>query len=192
MTSPRPLRSDAARRRMAVLDAAAGLFAEQGIDIPLEAVADRAGVGRATLYRNYPDRNALIAAVLEQKFDALEARAAEYSDRPDGLFALLEEMSLVLERAATLSDALRHSVLGDNRAERVQARIQRIFAPAIRQAVAAGLVRPDLTTDDAVTITRMLGGALRGGMGPNRRERAITLLIDGLKVASTTEAGPRG
>ena len=180
MATPRPLRRDAARRRSAVLIAAAEVFGEQGIDAPLEVVADRANVGRATLYRNFPDRNALIAAVLDEAFDVLEARASDLADQPGGLFDLIEDMAFIQEQAGALADALRKADLGAGQARRIQARIRRIFRRSIRAARDAGLVRPDLAADDALLITRMLGGALRGAAVAGRRERAVALLFEGL------------
>src|SRR5205085_12560911 len=70
---PRQLRADAADNRGRILEAARGFFAVRGIDAPLDEIARRAGVGNATLYRRFPTRELLVAAVFE-------ARVAEYAD----------------------------------------------------------------------------------------------------------------
>ena len=70
----RPLRQDAARNRERVVEAAAALFAERGMSVGVPEVAERAGVGKATVYRSFPSKENLIAAVLEQRM-ALDARA---------------------------------------------------------------------------------------------------------------------
>src|SRR5947208_4499273 len=72
----RRLRVDAERNRVALLDAAREVFAEQGLEAPLEEIALRAGVGIATLYRRFPNRGQLVAAALVGNF-AQYAEAAE-------------------------------------------------------------------------------------------------------------------
>src|SRR6266576_4037268 len=72
----RPLRIDAELNRGRIVGAAQTAFAEQGLDVPLELVAERAGVGIATLYRRFPGRDDLIAACFEHRL-AEYARAAE-------------------------------------------------------------------------------------------------------------------
>lgn len=76
------LRKDARRNREAILAAARDLFAESG-DVAMYEVARRAGVGQATLYRNFPDRDALIAALSVEWLDELERVGAEYAGEPD-------------------------------------------------------------------------------------------------------------
>jgi AcrR family transcriptional regulator len=72
----RGLRADAARNRAAILAVARDVFAEQGLEAPLEVIAARAGVGIATLYRRFPTREKLVAAALVEKI-AQYAQAAE-------------------------------------------------------------------------------------------------------------------
>jgi AcrR family transcriptional regulator len=74
--APRRLRADAERNRAALLDAAREVFAEQGLEAPLEEIALRAGVGIGTLYRRFPTRTQLVAAALVDKV-AQYAEAAE-------------------------------------------------------------------------------------------------------------------
>src|SRR5262245_1196857 len=85
----RSLRADASRNRDQILAAARDVFIERGVDAPLDDIARRAGVGIATLYRRFPDRPALIAAValdiMQQTTD--EARRA-LSEEPDAFRAL--------------------------------------------------------------------------------------------------------
>src|SRR5919202_1838248 len=73
----RPLRADAQRNREKVLAAATAAFAEQGEEVALDAIAARAGVGIGTLYRHFPNRDALCAAAYRHEVDALCAAAAE-------------------------------------------------------------------------------------------------------------------
>ncbi len=74
-TPDRPLRSDAERNRTRILAAAAEVFAERGLDVPLDDIAVAAGVGGGTVYRRFPDKDALIDALLEDKIAGVEAAA---------------------------------------------------------------------------------------------------------------------
>ena len=73
----RPLRADAARNRTRVLDAARTAFAEAGLDVGVEEIARRAGVGKGTLYRRFPTKEALVRAIFEDILDEVEQLAAE-------------------------------------------------------------------------------------------------------------------
>lgn len=81
------MRADARRNRVALLAAAREVFAEEGADGPLEEIAARAGVGVGTLYRHFPDRGALLLALVEERWDQLlaEAERLRTSDEPPEL-----------------------------------------------------------------------------------------------------------
>ena len=70
----RPLRADAARNRTRVLDAARTAFAEAGLDVGVEEIARRAGVGKGTLYRRFPTKEALVRAIFDDILDGVRAR----------------------------------------------------------------------------------------------------------------------
>jgi AcrR family transcriptional regulator len=80
---PRRLRADAERNRVAILAAAREVFAEHGLEAPLEEIALRAGVGIATLYRRFPDREHLVAAALLDKIAQYAAAAEQVRADPD-------------------------------------------------------------------------------------------------------------
>lgn len=76
-TPKRPMRADARRNAEQLLAVARDAFAQYGAEASLTEIAARAGVGVGTLYRHFPSREALLAAVLQDRFDALTAKAAE-------------------------------------------------------------------------------------------------------------------
>ena len=82
-TSERPLRADAERNRQRILDAAADLFAERGLQVSLDEVAERAGVGVGTVYRRFPDREALIDALFQVRVEEFIGIAREAAADPD-------------------------------------------------------------------------------------------------------------
>src|SRR5579862_422352 len=84
-TSQTPRRKDAQRNREAILNAARELFADCA-DAPMYEVARRAGVGQATLYRNFPDRRDLAAALLLDEIEHTERLAADHAGDPDAFF----------------------------------------------------------------------------------------------------------
>ena len=82
------LRADAARNRAAIVAVASEMFAEQGLEAPLETIAARAGVGIATLYRRFPTREKLVAAALMDKIaEYAEASSRRWRSRSVGGFA---------------------------------------------------------------------------------------------------------
>ncbi|HEY2564835.1 MAG TPA: helix-turn-helix domain-containing protein [Acidimicrobiales bacterium] len=90
----KPLRVDAQRNYDAVLAAGKSVFARSGTDAPLEDIGREAGVGRGTLYRHFPTREHLFAAIMKERVDFLEATAQRLLGAPDAWEALTEWLSL--------------------------------------------------------------------------------------------------
>src|SRR6201985_1731376 len=91
----RPLRADAERNRRRLLEAASTLFRERGLDVGVAEIAQQAGVGRGTLFRNFPTKEDLIAAIVVEQMNEAVAwgrqQLAGGGDAGDALFAFLEE-----------------------------------------------------------------------------------------------------
>lgn len=183
-----PLRADARRNRDALLHAARSVFAEQGLDAPLDAIARRAGVGRATLYRRFPTREALISAIFADNFAIIAEAVEDAADSDRAFFAFLEA-ALEMQR-----DNLGFIELFTRRnsepgiVQDASERYWAMVAEPLARAQAAGLVREDLTPSDTGTILIMLGTAtanLRDVTdGEVRLQRAIALVYDALDPAS--------
>ncbi|WP_306002385.1 TetR/AcrR family transcriptional regulator [Brevundimonas sp. C43] len=82
-------RADAQQNRTQLLDAAEAAFVEMGLNAPLDLIAQRAGVARITLFRNFADRQALIMALLQRGLQEVEAEATRVADQDDGFLILL-------------------------------------------------------------------------------------------------------
>ncbi|KQQ97332.1 TetR/AcrR family transcriptional regulator [Massilia sp. Leaf139] len=172
------LRSDAALRRDQILDAADAVFSERGITAPLDLVVTRAGVGRATLYRNFPDRAALVEALFERAIGVLESAAPAHD-----LFGLVEQVGLALVASPALADYWRALEPGHPAATGARERLAKLFRAPLAASQAREECRADLRPADLVLVAGMLGAALRGATPAKRRNlvrRALELLQDGL------------
>lgn len=180
----RPLRKDAAERRLALLAAAAGAFAELGFDVPLEVIAERAGVGRATLYRNFADRGELAAAVFKGQLDDLDAQMQAHAEDPRIFFAFIDALADLLTANAGLDAALREARSPEALSE-MRERLVEVGRKPLERTRAAGLVRADLTMMD-IRIIAVILGAGAGRPDPVDRTafgiRIRALLLDGLRV----------
>ncbi|WP_370161743.1 TetR/AcrR family transcriptional regulator [Limimaricola soesokkakensis] len=175
-------RADAQENRAELLAAASDVFAEQGVDAPLDLVRQRAKVGRATMYRHFPDRRGLHVALVEEALLRFEAVLPRRPGHAVDLFDLLD----LAAREAARSPAL-HSVWDKLRdtpvAPAFLSRFRKVFTAPLEEARAAGRVPPHLTVDDLFLAVRMLGAASRGSVARTRdieARRALHLLMTGL------------
>jgi AcrR family transcriptional regulator len=187
-------RADARRNREIVLRAAVRAFTDEGLEVSLGRIAQRAGVGAGTVYRHFPSKEVLFEAVLAEHVDALAAAADRWAARAapgDALFGFLLE---VIEKSAgrqRVCDAL-SADKGWPRAllaaagHRFRAGLERL----LRDAQQAGAVRPDLRADDLAAL--VFGGA---ALCSAHRDRArglqlARLLLDGLRIPAVTKSVP--
>ncbi len=182
-TGQAPRRKDAQRNREAILAAARELFAD-GADVPMYEVARRAGVGQATLYRNFPDRRDLAAALLLEEMEHTEELAAEHAGDPDAFFVLLRNVAATIARFHALGELAREDACLGSALETRRRRLRELLKEPLRAAKAAGTVRCDLTIDDVFLVVLMVRGAIDANDGPAGRaaaaSRALALLLDGL------------
>lgn len=150
------LRKDAAARREKLIEAAATLFEREGCDIPLENVAAAAGVGRGTLYRNFPDRAGLMIAVLAHKLAIMERFVADHEGDDTLLEAFLERQGLV---ASLHAPAVLQLSADTSQSEALRSLTERNFALLEQIATrshAAGTLRADIDATHLHLVTRML------------------------------------
>ncbi len=179
-----PLRADARRNRDALLTAARNVFAADGLDAPLDAIAKEAGVGRATLYRRFPTRDTLIAAIFEDDFDALEEAARNAEDQSRALFSILNAAFEMQRYNLGFTELFTRRPPTEDVLLNIGERFFQVIDPALKSAQAAGHVRADITTDEVGTILLMMGVATANfrlhDNGEARRHRTINLLFDAL------------
>ncbi len=179
----RPLRADARRNYEKLVDAARQAFAEQGTSASLEAVAEAAGVGIGTLYRHFPNRQALLEAVYVGEVDAMARAARELGDRTPW-DAVEDWLRLYLGFAAT-KRALMDAMLDAAPDSEVLIACRTAFSQAgtelIDRAQAAGAIRSDVEFAD---VARMVGQiALTPNADPDAKERMFRIVLDGLRAS---------
>jgi AcrR family transcriptional regulator len=182
-TSTEPRRKDAQRNREAILGAARELLAESA-DVPMYEIARRAGVGQATLYRNFPDRRNLAAAILLEQMERTEQLAAEHAGDPDAFFVLLRDIVETVASFHAFADLAREDTCLGSALERRRSRLAELLKEPLRSAKATGALRRDLTIDDVFLVVSMVKGAVERADGPAARaaaaSRALGLVVDGL------------
>src|SRR5499426_2539721 len=123
---PRPLRRDAERNRQRILRAASEVFTTRGVEATLDDVAHHAGVGVGTVYRRFPDKEALIEALFEERLDTMVGLAEEGSANPDpwaGLVFFLEQAGGLLAGDRGLRQIVMFASHGRDRVGEPRARL---------------------------------------------------------------------
>jgi AcrR family transcriptional regulator len=180
----RPLRADAARNRARVLETAYETFAAEGLAVPIDEIARRAGVGAGTVYRHFPTKEDLFRAVVESRIRHIIDEGRALLDDPgpgEALFSFLR--SMVLDWGATdqgLVEAL--SGLGidvDSVAPDADDAFRGLIGELLVVAQRAGTVRPDVDVGEIKAL--MVGCQAMQGYDEARAERLTGLVIDGLR-----------
>ncbi len=183
----RPLRADARRNRAAIVRAARIVFAKDGLDAQMDDVARRAKVGVGTLYRHFPTKDALVVALIEDKFVRMAEVAREALEIEDPWDALTTFMHRGAEMHAL--DRTLGQAVGD-RPDRITAAAMAAGVPIlidelVRRGQAAGVVRADARWEDIPMVFCALGNVA----GPPRAswQRMLAVVLDGLRADG---AGP--
>ena len=183
----RPVRADAQRSLDALLLAAKTVFAASGVDAPVREIAEAAGVGLGTLYRHFPQRSDLVAAVFRREIDACAdagpVLAAEHS--PSEALALWLQRFVDFVAAKRGLAAALHS--GAPAFEALPAYFDARLRPALKTlleaAVAAGEIRAGVEPNDLLHAVGGLSAPAQDGEA-TRARRMVALLVDGLRYGA--------
>lgn len=159
--SARPLRSDAAKNRLLILDAARQVFAEHGLNASLSEVVRRSGLGAATVYRRFPNREQLIIEVFSERVRACVATVLTAARDPDpwrGFSTVIQTLCTMDTDSRGLARAFLAAYPGrvDFGQERAQA--ERAFDDLVRRAKATGQMRDDFNRNDLDLLLAANGG----------------------------------
>jgi AcrR family transcriptional regulator len=188
------LRADAARNREAIVEAARAVFAEQGVDAPLDEIARRAGTGNATLYRRFPTRSDLVAAVFAERM-AAHAEAVEtalHDDDPwNGFASYICAVAAMQARDRGIADLVTMDLSSAPEIEQLRARAYDGVVQLLGRAHRAGVLRADFTDQDVVLLLMANAGLIERahGITDEASARLTALLLDGLRARAAT-AGP--
>ncbi|WP_329121401.1 TetR/AcrR family transcriptional regulator [Streptomyces sp. NBC_01465] len=194
-TAVRAPRADALRNRERIVAAAREIFVEFGPDVPLDEIARRAGVGNATLYRNFPDRRELIhhvvLSVMERNLDQVEAAEAE---EPDAFSALSRFVHAAADErigalCPVLSDAFDQN---EPQLVAVKLRLEEAVERLMGRARREGQLRTDVASGDlfvAITqLTRPLPVSnCKADTFDQFVHRHLQLFLDGLRAPARSE-----
>lgn len=183
-------RLDAVQNRAKLLEAGEAVFLELGINASLDAIAERAGVGRATLFRNFVDRRSLIMALLDRGLDEIESEAV----RLEGdVVALARLLRFIADRIIFHAPLIEYWQAIDHDSPEfltVLGRFVRVFEKPVKQAVANGTCRSDLLPSDVLLLASMLSGALYARVPERRRELADRAWVFVVEMAHLCDAPP--
>ncbi len=184
-----PLRRDAQRNRDLLVAAARELFAEQGLNVPLDEIAKRAGVGNATLYRRFPARGDLVEAVFHEDLGAVMAsgeRARLADDAWDALTAYLEGVCAMLARDRGVGDLMTTGIEGVPTLDAIHVHNHATLSELMRRAAADGDLRTDVVPEDLLFALSALGTSLPAieSVRPGSWRRPLALLLAGFRASA--------
>jgi AcrR family transcriptional regulator len=183
------MRADARRNRSLILAAADEAFAEEGIGVPIDEIARRAGVGAGTLYRHFPTKESLFEAVLLDHCVRLIAEARDEAERDEpaeALFAFLASLSYAGASRRDLIDALAGAGVNVKEAPAsLKADIQAALETLLKRAQEAGQVRADVTSADLLALAMATCAfATQTELGCSQT-RMLHIVRDGLRPPSS-------
>lgn len=182
------MRADAVKNRTRILAAAEAVFATEGVSVPIDLVAERAGVGVGTLYRHFPTKEDLFEAIVMARLEELVNLARAYGDADDpgeALFSFLHEFAREASAKRDLFEAMgsagidfksQCTELLDEMKQRIDLLVQR--------AVSAGAVRSDIATEEVIgLVVGACHSTGQSGLGDATVQRMVAVVCDGLRVA---------
>ncbi|KWX66747.1 TetR/AcrR family transcriptional regulator [Mycobacterium sp. NAZ190054] len=176
-----PKRADARRNYEALLAAAAEAFVAHGTDVPLDEIARRAGVGNATLYRNFPTRHELIVAVCVGEVEALRDHGEQLADTPPRE-ALIDWLDRFVDHIATnkglaaalMTDAREDSAL----IEASNKVISQTVETLLDRARSAGVIKPEIDVVDLINLANAVA-VIAESQGLAPAQRMLRMFFDG-------------
>ena len=188
----RPLRADAQRNRARILEAAETVFAAEGIEVPVDLIAEKAGVGVGTLYRHFPTKEKLCEAVLLDRLLALTLDAQALADADDPKAAFFGFLTHFVEEGAAKRDLI-VAVMGaglehDEFSEAVKGDLNDAIGVLLQRAQAVGAVRPDVQPDAVLALLGATCQATAHSVAAPALD-LLTIVCDGLRVQAAAPDG---
>lgn len=180
------MRADARRNHERIVATAREIFAEHGVDAPLDDIAKAAKVGPGTLYRHFPSREGLIEAIYRGEIAQLAGSAYDLRDTmPPGeaLFAWMRAQIAFITESGGLALALKTAIDADSETfEFCKAQLNDAVAALLEPAQAAGVIRADLEPKDLLRLGHGVGTAAAYADEAGT-ERLLSVVLDGLRAS---------
>jgi AcrR family transcriptional regulator len=183
------LRADAVRNRARILEAAEVVFAAEGIEAPVDTIAEKAGVGVGTLYRHFPTKEKLCEAILLDRLAALTADARALADAADPAAAFFDFLHHFADEGAAKRDLI-VAVMGagvqfELSAAEVKEELREAVGVLLTRAQSVGAVRPDVTADAVLSLaSSTCHAAAHSGTVPVGD--LLGIVCDGLRPSTST------
>jgi AcrR family transcriptional regulator len=180
------MRADAQRNHEKILEAAEEIFALDGVAVPIDIVAERAGVGIGTLYRHFPTKESLYEAIVTTRIDGLVATANEFTNDPEpgvALCSFLREFAHQASEKQDLFEALEQNGVDIKTlfSERIDELMEKIDILR-RRAADVGAIRCDVETSDIMNlVSGTCHAAGHAGVDEAGFERLLNIVIAGLQ-----------
>jgi AcrR family transcriptional regulator len=182
-----PLRADAARNRELLLQTAARLFEQEGLDVAMPRIAAEAGVGVGTLYRHFSDRQALVEAVYASEVDWL-SDSDELLGGRTGAAALAEWMSRLLTYSRTkngMPEAMKAVVAPASSTAATRGRIVAALQRILESGARDGTLRGDVDAEDVLNAVSGIFARTAQPDWPDRARSVVRIVLDGLGAGSS-------
>jgi AcrR family transcriptional regulator len=187
----RHLRSDALRNRRALLDAAAEVLCERGLDVPVTEIAQRAGVGRATLFRNFPSKQDLIAAIVVMRMQDAVRAGRELLLGPDhgeAVFGFIAEIFGRQQMDRALFEGVADAFLANAEIRAAYEEVIAVLDDLLAAAKEAGVVRPEI---GALDVMMMVKGVCSAASALGEAPEVVDRHLDLVRAAISTPAHAR-
>jgi AcrR family transcriptional regulator len=192
------LRADAARNRERIVAAAVEVFAERGLEASTAEIAQRAGVGEATLFRRFPTKDDLVTAIVAVMLEDAAAVATSCLEEEDpwrGVERFLYEMAERASEDHVISDSTKEQCMASPALAGPRGHVLDLTAQLVRRAQAAGVVRGDIAGQDLMFLMGAVASVSEApfaGLRPDLWKRYLGIVLDGLRPdgASKLRPGP--
>jgi AcrR family transcriptional regulator len=192
----RELRADAQRNRERIIAAAVEVFAEQGLEASTAEIAQRAGVGEATLFRRFASKDELIIAIVETQMGAAVAMANECLTDDDPGAGLERFVAWMVERSVAdrgVMDAAKNTCMMRDELEPMRRNMMTAMSALVKRAQQAGAVRADLTGQDLGILAHSVAASAElpfPGVRQDIWKRYLGVVLDGLRPDGATKLRP--
>jgi AcrR family transcriptional regulator len=192
-TETRPLRADAQRNRKRLLDAAAEVFAEHGLEASTAEIARRAGVGHGTVFRRFPTKDDLVAAIVVDRLGEINATARGLLAAPPAegaVLAFMTELVRIHIRDRGLVEAVNGTrAIADPGVHEAHGELMDTLEEIVDGDRAAGLVRDEIGAFDVMALSKAVASACDPMLAATTWKRYLAVVAAGLRPAAVKLPG---